>query len=119
MSYEKKRQNAVIVGKGLASIIGVMGLANLTPLAPIAWIASGIYAIWALTPERDPNSQRNDSEPVKASKPRRDLREVEISLPEEQLEEMGIDPNQESINMTEAELKDFLDQARTVRTSDD
>lgn len=117
MNYEKKRHNAVIVGKGLASIIGVMGLANLTPLAPIAWIASGIYAIWALSPESAPGTRQKPPKPV--NRPQEDVREVEISLPEEQLEEMGLDPNQASINMTETELKDFLDKVRTVRTSDD
>ncbi|MFH1619814.1 MAG: hypothetical protein ABIG11_07905 [bacterium] len=110
-------RSKVIVGKGLASIIGVMGLANLTPLAPIAWIASGIYAIWALSPGSAPGSRQERAQPE--DRPAQDASDVEISLSEEQLEEMGIDPSQESINMTEAELRDFLDQVRTVRKSAD
>jgi len=109
-------RSKIIVGKGLASIIGVMGLANLTPLAPIAWIASGLYAIWALSPGKSPDAEAPP--PESANQPEEDTSDVEISLPEERLEEMGIDPNQSSINMTETELKDFLDDVRTVRKSD-
>lgn len=117
MGREEKKQNAIIVGKGLASIIGVMGLANLTPIAPIAWIASGVYAIWALSLGGAPSAPQERAQPE--DRPEQDASDVEISLPEEQLEEMGIDPSQESINVTEAELRDFLDQVRTVRKSAD